>query len=304
MIHVLTGVNSFLIKERKNKLVSEFTDEFGNIGIEQIEADEVPVERITESLESVSFLSPKKLLILKNLGANKAFTENVKDILGRVSDTTDVVIIESKFDKRSAYYKFAKKLEGFEEFNQLEGNQLISWMAEYVKKWKAEINNEAARELIARVGSDQQKLANELDKLSMYSDKIDIDAVRELSVRTPSSTIFELIESAFSGDKKKAIRLYEEQRELQVEPMQIIAMLSWQFHILALIKAAGNLSPQDIAFQAKLNPYVVQKSTRLTRKISIDRLKSLVHDLRLIDEKSKSVRIDLDDAIKAFMISI
>ncbi len=57
---------------------------------------------------SLPFLASKKLVVLRAPSANKQFVEQVETILASVSDTTDVIIIEPKLDKRSAYYKFLK----------------------------------------------------------------------------------------------------------------------------------------------------------------------------------------------------
>src|SRR3546814_19438404 len=62
---------------------------------------------------------------------------------------------------------------------------------------------------------------------------------------TPQSTIFELLDAALSGNTRRALELYEEQRSMKVEPQQIIAMLAWQLHVLAVVKAAGERRSEE-----------------------------------------------------------
>lgn len=304
MIYALTGPNSFMLQERKRELIRAFVDEFGDMGLEQLDGEESSIERIREALESLPFLASKKLVVLHQPSLNKDFMELHKSLLDSLPESTDLIIVESKLDKRSSYFKYLKKLNGFEECKELEAPELTKWATLYVSKWQAKIDRTAARELVARTGANQQRLKNELDKLSMYSSSIDLKAVQALTVATPSSTIFELLDAAFAGNRKRAMQLYAEQRALNVEPMQIIAMLAWQLHVLAIVKAAGSKAPREIASQAKLNPYVVQKTATIARRLSLQQVKALVHELRELDEQLKQTKINADDALQAFLLDI
>ena len=81
-------------------------------------------------------------------------------------------------------------------------------------------------------------------------------------------------------------------------------MLAWQLHILALVKAAGERSVDDVAREAKLNPFVVRKSLGLVRNMSLDKLKAHVADLLDLDQKLKSVSIDADEATRLFLLQL
>jgi DNA polymerase III subunit delta len=304
MMYVLTGPNDFARANKRRELVDVFVTKYGDLAFQSLDGEECDFDQIKEVLQSMPFLSPKKLVVLRSPGANKAFQEHHKELLSDLPDTTELIIDEPKFDKRSSYYKFCNKLDGFTEYTELDSGALQKWASEYVKKWDASIESRAAKTLIDRVGTDQLQLANELDKLSMFSKDITPVAIEELTVRTPTSTIFELIEAAFNNNKKQAIALYEEQRALQVDPMQIVAMFAWQFHVVALIKTAENRDASTIAKEAKLNPYVVQKSQRIASKMGLRELQERLSDLRQIDAKMKSTKLNVDDALKVFIISL
>ena len=91
---------------------------------------------------------------------------------------------------------------------------------------------------------------------------------------------------------------------MKVEPIQITAMLTWQLNVLAIIKAAGSRSPQDIAKEARINPYVVQKSQAIARKLSLAELKTLVSDLLKIDVASKRTNLDVDEALQHYILQL
>ncbi len=304
MIHVLSGENQFMALARKRELVNEFIKQHGDMAMELIDCSESDVNSISGALESMPFLSNKKMVVLDKPSSQKQVSEALPEMLKTVPESTDVIVLEPKFDKRSVYYKSLKKLPGFEDFAALDRPKMIAWMKRYAEAQDASIDADAASELYMRAGQDQLKVARELDKLSLYDSNISVAAVQELTVSAPSSTIFELIEAAFSGNKKQALALYEEQRALLVDPIQIVALLAWQFQMLALLKTAGDRSPQAIASEAKVSPYVLQKSSGIAQRLSKERVSELVHELRMIDERMKSTRLNADDALKAFIVTI
>ncbi len=100
------------------------------------------------------------------------------------------------------------------------------------------------------------------------------------------------------------MELYQQQRALKVEPQQIIAMLAWQMHVLAVIKTAGTRSVEDISREARLNPFVVRKSQAIARKLTLQELKDLIERSLELDVRLKSESISPDDALQQFLLSL
>lgn len=304
MIVTLTGANSFTLSAELQGLVASFVAAEGDMALEKIDGSEATIERIGEALTSLPFLSNKKMVVLRQGSANKQFVEKATDLLAGVPETTDVVIVEPKLDKRSSYYKYLKKSTDYREHNELDQMGLARWLVQRAKEQGGSLSQADAAFLVNRVGASQQLLSNELDKLLLYSANVTRSSIEALTEPTPQSTIFELLEAAFNGNIKGALQLYAEQRALKVEPQQIIAMLAWQLHILALIKAAGQRSPDAIAAEAKVSPYVVKKSIAIARKLTLTELKRLVADLTDIDGRSKRETMNVDDALQHFLLTL
>jgi len=304
MIVTLTGVNGFLLRHELQGLVGDFLREHGDMGLERLDGQEAEFERLQESLQSLPFLSSKKLVVLREPSANKKFTEHAEKLLGEVPETTDVILVEPKLDKRLAYYKYLKKHTDFREFAELDANSLSRWLVEQAKERGGKLSPADARYLVERIGENQQSLAHELDKLLLYEPNITRQTIELLADKTPQSTIFELLEAAFAGHTKKALELYQEQRAQKVEPQQIIAMLAWQLHVLAVIKMAGDRSPDTIAKDARLSPFVVRKSSSIASRLSVEQLKQLVADLLTIDARLKRESLDADEALQNYLLSL
>ena len=304
MVITLNGENTFGLQDELHKLVAAFEQEHGDLALERIDCEESEFDQIQAALTSLPFLASKKMVVLRSPSTNKQFVEQAEQLLNDVPETTDVILIESKLDKRQAYYKFLKKETDFREFPELDLNGLANWLVGEAKRQKGELSQADARYLAERVGLNQQLLGNELEKLLLYDAKITRKTIDLLTDATPQSTIFQLLDAAFAGNSKRALNLYQEQRAMKVEPIQIIAMISWQLNVLAIVKTAGDRSSQAIAKEAKINPYVVTKSQGIARKLSLAQLKTLVKDLLDIDAKSKSTNLDTDEALQHYIVKL
>lgn len=304
MIVTLTGPNDFLRKAELKKLVGDFVAEHTDMAVERLDGEEYDAARMRESVSALPFLTSRKLVVLYEPGKQKAFAENIEAILQGAAETTDLIIVEPKLDKRLAYYKTLKKATDFREFGDLDAAGLARWAEDYVKTLGASLSAGDARLLIDRVGPNQQLLRQELDKLAAYDPKITKATVELLTEPTPQSTVFELLDAAFAGNTKRAMALYREQRALKVEPQAIIAMLAWQLHVLALVKTAAKKSVDDIASGARLNPFVVRKSQGLAHGLSLERLKTMIQELLDLDLTLKTVTLDADEALQLYLLKL
>ncbi len=304
MIVTLTGENSFALQQELQQLVGAFVSEHGDLALERLDGEAVDADRISEALTSLPFLADKKMVVLRGLGTNKQLYEQAEQLFSDISETTDVIIVEPKLDKRIAYYKFLKKQTDFHEFPELDQYGLANWLVDEAKARDGSISSSDARYLVERVGASQQLLSNELEKLLLHDPKITRQTIDLLTDAAPQSTIFQLLEAAFAGNRRQALKLYAEQRTQSVEPIQIIAMLGWQLHVLAVIKTAGDRSADTIAKEAKINPFVVRKSQAIARNLTLARLKKLVNDLLKIDTQAKSTNIDTDEALQHYLLTI
>jgi DNA polymerase III delta subunit len=304
MVYTLTGANTFLLRAALDERVKRFVAEHGDFGLERIDGEEAAYDRMRESLESMPFLASKKLVVLRAPSANKQFVEHAEKLLSSVTEDTDVLIVEPKLDKRLSYYKYLKKHTEYQEYNELDEMGLSKWLAAQAKEQGGALSTADARYIIDRIGVGQQRLSNELAKLLAYNPSITRESIELLVEMTPQSTIFELLDAAFAGKPARALALYDEQRKSGVEAQQITAMLGWQLHIVAVVKMAGDRDPTLIAKEAKLNPFVVRKTSAVTRSLSVLALKKLVSAALNLDIRLKSSAIDADEAARLFILQL
>jgi len=293
-----------MLQQELRRIVGGFVAEHTDMALEQLDGEEAEFDRMREALQSLPFLATKKLVVLRRPSANKQFLEAAESLLTEADESIDIVIVEPKLDKRTAYYKYLKKQPGFKEYTELDTPALAKWLVQSAKEAGSTLSQGDATYLINRVGVNQQLVGNELTKLLQYNPAVTRETIDLLTERTPQSTIFELLDAALAGQSKKALELYHEQRAMKVEPQQILALLGWQLHVLALVKTAGDRDAGAIASEAKLNPFVVRKSQGIVRRLSLAELKELIHNVLTLDIRLKSESIDADEALQNLILTL
>ncbi len=304
MIVTISGNNTYACSRRLHDIVNKFVSDHGELAVERIDAEEKDVAAIKDAVQGVGFLTTNKLVVLRGMSANKDAVEKVEQILSSIPDTTDVVLFEQITDKRTVFYKYLKAHTQYEEYMELDEAQLPAWLVEEAKKSGAELSFSDARYLVERAGAGQMRLASELDKLILYDTTVTKETIDLLVEPTPQSKIFDLLDAAFAGRKKKALELYNDQRAQNVEPQAIAAMLAWQLQIMTMVKFAGRKPVNEIAKEAGMSPYPISKAGNLVARLPLENLKQMVNDLTQIDYKSKTTKFDLDEALKTYIVSL
>lgn len=304
MIITLAGNNFYSIKRRIDELTSKFVKEHGELAVDKIDAEEAEPAAILEAVQGLPFLASRKLVVIRNLSANKPAAEQIEQIISSAGDGTDVIFYEPSPDKRTVFYKVLKRQTELQEYNELDARELSGWLVMEAKKLGGKISPADANYLVERVGANQELLANELNKLLTYDPSISRDNIDRLTVKNPQSKVFDLLDAMFSNRKKLALELYDEQRAQKVEPQAIIAMMAWQLDLIALALYGKGKDANQIAKDAGVSPYPVMKAQRLAAKLDEAKLKQMVRQALIIDEMGKTTPLDLDEALKTYIVTL
>ena len=304
MARVFTGPNNFVLKRTLKEVKSEFIAKYGELAVEVIDGEEADYGQIISAVESVPFLAAQKLVIVYNLSANKEAAEKIEQLVKAANESNELLVIELKMDKRSVYYKYLKKNAELSEFRELDERELASWLMNEAKDKDAKLSSSDAYYLVQRIGTGQEAASNELNKLIDYGNNISRETIDLLSEANPQTNVFNLLDSAFSGENDRTLRLYDEQRVRGEEPLKIFAMLIWQMHLVAMVEAAGDRSDAEIMRASGLKPFTLNKSKSIARRMGREKIKSTLSHLTRLDKQLKTTSVDADDALKNLLLTI
>ncbi len=298
MVRVFAGENWFGLHSEVEDLISTHINNHGQYSVEKIDGASADYSLVSNSLQSVSMFEESKLVVIYDLSQNKELAEKIKELTNTLSDSTELIIVESSIDKRSSYYKYLKTLKDFKEFKDLPESELPRWAVDFTTNQNGTIDYADANYLVQRVGANQTILSQELTKLVQYSPEVSRDNIDNLTDENPTSTIFNLIDAVFSGDKKKAIDIYSQQRLSKVEPQAISGMMIWQLHLVALCLYSRGKSAQQLSSESGASSYAISKAQIIAQRMGPDRLKKSLDLLRSIELTSRRQNYDYDSALK------
>ena len=302
MILSLSGKNDFELKAELQRIVSAARAELGDIGIERFDAQETSADAIIQAVQALPFLVPKKLVVVQQAQANTELMERIQELVDRTADAVDVVLVGPVFDKRKSAFKLLKKLTQLKEFAEPKPHDLPSWLAREAKARGLQLSTTDASYMVDRIGANQLILARELEKLGLYDAAVSRENIDMLTERTPHSSIFAMLDAAFTGDHAKALALYREQRQQRVEPQYIIAMLAWQ---LAAVAQAAYAEPMNepALIAAGQSPFTARKSLTLAKRLRKADVKRMLNDLVALDAHIKT-SADADAALELYLLKL
>ena len=287
-IVTITGKNHFAAAQKLADVKAEFIEEFGDSNLVELSAEEATFDDVMAGMAAQGLFSSSSLVILSELSRNKYLQEQITEKMDTLPDESELIIYEPQFDRRSAVFKKLKSESVFNDFAELDERQLVQWAAEKYKEMGGNLGYGEASLLAQRVNLDQWALFNELEKLSALDRPVTRELIEEVVDESFNETIFNLLDLAFSKQTDKAIAGYRKLRKNRVEPHYVLSMIVWQLHILLVSSYAGDRSPDQIASDHKLSPFVVKKSKGILTRTSRSELKAIVARASEIDVDSKT----------------
>ena len=306
--YLIIGNDNFLLKQTRDKLISDkkFKDE--TISIYDLEED--TLDNALEDLDTYSFLTPRKVIIITNIELLK-YEDNkdiIKHLLKYIKNPNDdnLLIIECNSNTN----KIVKELEKVCEVITTNFNS-----KDYIKKTFKDYNidYQAINLLDEYCLGDFTKIVNECDKLKNYKDtdktitKEDIEDLVIKKLGDPKDLTFAFSKSIGLRDKKDALEKYRELLNYNIEPLSIIGLLASQIRIIYQVKLLEkrNLKDKEIAdILGEKSDYRIKKTRELTRLYSEEDLLRLMQNLADIDYKLKTEDIDGNSLVEMFILNI
>ncbi|MDB5159811.1 MAG: polymerase subunit delta [Candidatus Saccharibacteria bacterium] len=261
MITWFTGENTFDIQQAVKAATASFDGT-----PERIDGTTLELKNIPDLLMGGTLFAEKRLVIIKDLSLNSSVWEKLPEWIDRISDDIDVILIDTKPDKRTTGYKEVKKRVNLKEFPVWgERDQMIAeaWVVKHAETLSLKLDKKSAHHIVERIGLDQWQLANGLEKISLL-ETITPETINDIIEASPSENVFQLFELALEG-KREAVHEMVRNLELTEDSYKLFALLSSQAFQLAVVASAGASDTPSKDFG--IHPYVAQKLARHGKRL-------------------------------------
>ena len=199
-------------------------------------------------------------------------------------------------DKRSTFYKQAKKFGVAFESNPIPDYRIARWIDNYVSEQGMKIAPDAAALLAESAGTDLQKLALTIDKLRKLLPEerahITITDIEENVGMSRDYSAFELTKALSMKDTLKAFRIVQFFADSPRRfPIQM-TMAALSNHFIRLLRYHALLQEKiprnEILAQLGINPYFGGEYDTSVRNYPVKKTMRIISLLKEYDQRSKS----------------
>jgi DNA polymerase-3 subunit delta len=313
MFMLLHGGDEFIAREELARLKAE--PDFA-AGADIYQGSEGRVEDILAACDTPPFLSERRLVVVEGLprskgkagasaaGDLKAFTEALAHYVPHMPGTTVlVVIVDELLEAESPLVRLARSHGEVKTCVAPRGNQLEAWLIRRARAAGRELTAEAARALASASADSSRALAGEVEKLCTYvgpGGRIGLEEVHALTPSSRSTRVFDLTDALARRDRGRSLAILHELLDSGESPFGIVALTAVQTRSLIQVKALseqGGMRVADIARNAGLAPYVVEKSLPLVRRFTSAQLEATHRRLLDIDASLKQSKMTPEMAL-------
>lgn len=294
--------------------------------LDVMDGEETAPRDIVASAELLPFLSPKRLVVIKNTPFFKSGrrsgeeTEEETKVSGSeaplldylanpLSSTCLVFIAGETADKRKKIFRAVKEAGQVIEFTFLSRYDLTRWLVKRAGRDGKKFAPEAIDVLLATTGSNLQVLAGEVEKLVNFTggrDFITAEDIRRLTACWTEESIFTVVDAIAERQCGAALSAVKELLAAREPPQRILSMVARQFRLILQVQELlqKGCPGGELAGRLKIHPYAARKIVAQSRNFDRHGLEQTMEDLLNIDVAVKSGQYEFYPAMEMLLLKL
>ncbi len=242
-----------------------------------------PMTLISE-LEMMNMFCPHRLLIIQHAEAlNSATIDALVAYCEKPNPAVTLVVSMETINRATTLYKRLEKagvvLDIAEEKAWQKEKTLETWIRQKVTESKKTIAPDAVRVLLRFLGTDQNLLSNEIEKIICYiGDRpaITIQDIQALCVRMPLETVWQLGEAVFTRNGAAALHVMRDLLASEAPLLTLLRQLRSQFQtefkVCTIIARGGHREEVSRMFPY-MNGNILERHMQMASSYGIEKFK-------------------------------
>jgi len=258
---------------------------------------DLSIDAILTTAKRYPMMAERQVVVIREAQNIK----NIEDLASYVEKplTSTILVINYKYktiDKRKKLYKALSKNGVYLESKPLYDNQVPAWITKYLKEKNLGIDPRAAQLIADFIGSDLQRIVNELEKVTISlvpgTSIMPDDVEKNIGISKEFNT-FELQNALGNKDILKSNRIinYFIDNEKMHPLTVIIGMLANYYRKVLVYHSIENKSDRNLVAQKLgVNPFFINDYTNAAKNYSLDKAIAIISMMREYDLRSKGAR--------------
>jgi DNA polymerase III subunit delta len=271
-VYLISGDDDSKIDAWRTRVRKRAEAENGPGALESFHAGSDTADAVVASLAALTFATGTRYLLVDDVGAWKAADAApiVDALASPPPDTVLVLIVRGKPLKSLAT---AVENAGGELRDHAAPKpwEMPKWVTGRARELGLRLDGEAAKTLVAIVGSGQQRLSREIEKISIAlhpEPTATTEDVERLAAGEASPKVYDLADAVVAGNVGSAIALAEELSEWGERPSRyvypIVGRLREVHRAVELLESG--MTEKELASALKMPPWRAKKVVALARR--------------------------------------
>jgi DNA polymerase III subunit delta len=258
---------------------------------------DLSIDSIMTAAKRFPMMAERQVVVIREAQNIK----NIEDLASYVEKPmrSTILVFNYKYktiDKRKKLYKALQKNGIYFESKPLYENQVPIWISKYLKEKNLGIDPRAAQMITDFVGSDLQRIVNELEKVTISlvpgTSIMPEDVEKNIGI-SKDYNVFELQKALGNKDILKSNRIinYFIDNEKQNPLVVIIGNLATFFRKILVYHSIENKNDRtNVAQKLGVNPFFINDYANAANKYSLDKAVNIISMMREYDLRSKGAR--------------
>jgi len=296
LVSLFYGSETHVMEEEVQRIIDKsLQTQYKNFNITYFNAENCLPEEIISDANTLPFFDKVRVIVVTSF--EKIQTDKSKRLLAYIKSpclTTRLILTTGEnIRKNNPILKELSKKGSARPFYTKKPHQAVSWLVKKVREDGWDIDADAAKLVVDKVGCETRLLVPEIEKLELYtfeSRRISSGDVENLTSNIKTFTLFELCDAIGKREKEKAlIILYKIFKQGEV-PLVVLAMIIRQFRLIWYTKTLlkKNVAERDMIKKLGIPPFAFQPVKQQSKLFSDSDIKRVFRNLYKVDMSMKS----------------
>lgn len=311
MLYVIFGPYKSILNRKIDSFIKKILgeDEPNDFNFKKVDFSEAELEDVVNEITLLPFGYDKKVVLINNAEELiKLKEKDLVDFIENVNYNDDIVDVIISFTSNKFNQSVFESIENKKiiEIKAVTEAECPAYIRSTLKNRNITITDDAVNELVYRCGGNIETIINETDKISNYSDHIEIEDVKALVVEPLDENSFNLLSYLIKNQKDKALKNYKDLLIKNNDPILLISMISTQlkfFNQVLYLSKNEKKSKDEIASILKTSPgrifYTLKDLKNINQRIIDDAFDYLYN----LDREIKLGNIDKYIGFELFIIN-
>ncbi len=313
MLYILSGQDDFSLSKSLEEIKKGIGDqELLAANTTVLDGQQVTLEQLRTACETFPFLAERRLVIVSGLlerfepkgkSTRRKKIAHIPDkrneykllatYISKILESTILVLIDGRIRSNNPLFRELSAKAEVRSFPLLRDTKLRQWIQKHVKGEGSSISPQAVDLLAKLVGGNLWIMANEINKLVLFTSgrRIEEGDVKAVVSYAQQANVFSMVDAILEFKAGVAGQLLHQLLQRGAAPAYLLVMLSRQLQMIVRVKGLRSQGKPELEIQNKLgltSEFALHKTIEQASRYPLARLKEVYDKLLETDLSIKT----------------